>query len=220
MAHQPASVEFDPKQVNGKVVARISLFAFALLAAASLLGQFGAPPGSQTQAHTQPVRQQVRPEAQGIESLRNFLELDERQLQTLTELSQRHKLATQPISERICANQKHLHQAMASGSETDAGRSGRLVADSQRLKAQLDSARHDLAARAAAVLSAEQQSRLAALAAIVEAQRAAAPGLMPEAWPMLRAAAELGLVGPASHTEGEAEPEFGDSASPVAPGQQ
>jgi hypothetical protein len=219
MAHQPASVEFDPKQVNGKVVARVSLFAFALLAAASLLAQLGAPPGSQTQSRTRPVRL-VRPQKQGVESLRSFLELDERQLQALNELSQHHKVATQPISARICANQEHLHQAMASGSESDAGQSGRLVAESQRLKAQLDSARHDLVVKATAVLSAEQQSRLAALAAIVEAQRAAAPGLMPEAWPMLRAAAELGLVGPASHAEGEAEAEFGESAATPAPGQQ
>jgi len=91
-----------------------------------------------------------------------------------------------------------------SNSEPDAARTGQLVLESQNLKARLQGARQELAAKASAVLTPGQQQKLDTLSFTVETEREASPGLMPEAWPMLRAAAQLGIVAPSAQREGGA----------------
>jgi Spy/CpxP family protein refolding chaperone len=102
------------------------------------------------------------------------------------------------VSERARSNQAALHRLLNSGAESDTGKAEALVVEGQNLRMQLQNSCQELAGKAAAVLTLEQQQRLATLSFTIEEQREASPGLMPDAWPLLNAAAQLGLVAPAA----------------------
>ena len=83
----------------------------------------------------------------------------------------------------------------------DEAKTGRLVLDSSALRNQLQASRQELAQKATAILTPDQQQKLAALPAMAQTQRQASPQTMPEAWPMLHAASQLGLIAPPARGE-------------------
>lgn len=193
----PVAGEFDLSALGGKTAMRFGFIVFGVLVAATLLAQFGAPPARRIQA---PARQPAR-QAAALESLKTFLNLSDAQVLQLKDLSDQHLASTRPVSTRLRSNQVALHQLMSSTAEPDAAKAGQLVIESRGLRAQLQASRQELAQKTTAVLTPEQQEKLATLPATVEAQRQASPGLMPESWPMLRAAAQLGLSVPMADTK-------------------
>jgi len=161
-----------------------------VLAAASLLTQSGGPVGAPLQATVKTPAGA----ATALDSLCVFLNLSSVQLSQLQSLKEQSDASAAVLSERARANATALHQLLNSGAEPDAAKASALVLKERDLRAQLQNASEELAAKAAAILTPEQKQRLDGLSSMVETQREATPGLMPEAWPMLNAAAELGLV--------------------------
>ena len=195
-----ADGEFELNTLRGRTAMKWGFIALGVLAAASLLAQYGGP--GEMRSHTamkHPERQ-----AAALDSLKTFLNLSEAQVRQLEDLSEQSRAAMQPISTKVRSNQLALHQLMSSSAEPDAVKAGQLVIESRNLRSQLQASRQQLAEKAAAVLTPDQQQKLATLPAAVQAQRQASPGLMPESWPMLRAAAQLGLI--ASPRRGEGPP--------------
>lgn len=177
---------------------KIGFITLGVLAAATLLAQYsGTGEARRHAAAKHPERQ-----AAALESLKTFMNLSDAQVQQLKDLSDQNRASTQPISAQVRANELALHQLMSSSAEPDAAKAGQLVIASQKLRTQLQASRQQLAEKTAAVLTPDQQQKLAVLPTTVQAQRQAAQGLMPESWPMLRAAAQLGLIAPPAHGEG------------------
>ena len=109
---------------------------------------------------------------------------------------------------------------MTASTEPDPAKAGQLVIESRKLRTQLEASRRQLTEKAVALLTPEQQQKLATLSSTIQAQREASPGLMAESWPMLRAAAQLGLIAPPTHGASEAVPsELRREPAPAPPAQ-
>ena len=192
VSNGPAAREFGTDTTQARAAWKYGWIVLGVLAAASLLAQYGGPGGTRLQATMKaPARQ-----APAIDSLREFLNLSDVQIQQLQSLSEQSRTSMKAISERARSNQAALHQLTNSGVEADAVKADELVIEAKALRTQLQSSCQELAGKAMAVLTPEQQQRLATLASTIDEQRDAAPGLMPESWPMLNAAAQLGLMAP------------------------
>lgn len=190
----PAAREFETDATQARRAWKYGWIVLGVLAVASLLAQYGAPAETPLQATMKLPAQQ----AAALDSLRVFLNLNGAQVQQLQNLGQQSRASMKAISERARSNQAALHQLMNSGAEPDAAKASELVLEAKNLRTQLQNSCQELAAKATAVLTPEQQQRLATLSSTVQAQREASPGLMPESWPMLNAAAQLGLIAPPS----------------------
>ncbi len=202
VSNGPAAGEFELSALKGRISLKFGFIAIGIVAAVSLLAQYGGTPGRRPQAS---VRQPTH-QAAALQSLKMYLDLSDAQFMQLRDLSAQNRAATQPISAQIRSNQMALHRSMTSGTEPDPAKAGQLVRESQKLRAQLETSRRQLTEKAVAVLTPEQQQKLATLSATIQAQREASPALMPDSWPMLRAAAQLGLIAPPTHDDGAATP--------------
>lgn len=193
---------------------KIGFITLGVLAAASLLAQYNGP--GEAQRHTAAMHPERQ--AAALESLKTFMNLSDAQIQQLKDLSDQNRASTQPLSAQVRANDLALHQLMGSSAEPDAVKAGQLVIASQKLRAQLQASRQQLVEKTTAVLTPDQQQKLATLPSTVQAQRQAARGRMAESWPMLRAAAQLGLIAPPAHGEGgPAAMHFGREAGATPP---
>lgn len=177
---------------------KFGFIVLGVLAAASLLAQYGGP--GNPRPH--PAMKHPERQAAALDSLKTYLNLSDAQVQQLKDLSEQNRTANQPISSKVRANQQTLHQLMNSSAEPDAAKTGQLVIESKNLMSQLHASRQQLVEKATAILTPDQQQKLAGLPALVQSQRQATPGVMPESWPLLRAAAQLGLVAPPARGEG------------------
>jgi hypothetical protein len=88
-----------------------------------------------------------------------------------------------------------------SGTPADEAKTGRLVLESSALRAQIEASRQELAQKATAILTPDQQQKLETLSSTLQTQRQASPRAMPEAWPMIHAASQLGLIAPPARGE-------------------
>jgi Spy/CpxP family protein refolding chaperone len=140
-------------------------------------------------------------QAAALESLRAYLGLSDAQVLQLQDLSTQRRAAMKATSDQIRSNQATLHGMLTSGAPADEAKTGRLVLESSALRAQLQASRQELAQKATAILTPDQQQKLAALPAMAQTQRQASPQTMPEAWPMLQAASQLGLIAPPARGE-------------------
>lgn len=188
----PAAREFETDMTQAKSAWKYGWIVLGVLAAASLLAQYGGPGETRLQATMKPPARQPA----ALDSLRVYLNLSAAQIQQLQSLSEQSRTSMKAISEQARSNQAALHQLLNSGLETDASKSDDLVIEAKNLRTQLQNSCLELAGKETAVLTAEQQQRLATLSFTIEEQREASPGLMPESWPMLNAAAQLGLIAP------------------------
>ncbi len=212
----PAAGEFELTTVKGRIAMKFGFIAFGIVAAASLLAQYGGTPMRRPHATMRQPAQQ----AAALQSLKTYLNLSDAQFMQLKDLSDQNRIATQPISVQIRANQVALHGSMTASTEPDPAKAGRLVIESQKLRTQLEASRRQLTEKTVALLTPEQQQKLATLSSTIQAQREASPGLMPESWPMLRAAAQLGLIAPPTRGAGEAVPaDQRRGPAPAAPAQ-
>jgi Spy/CpxP family protein refolding chaperone len=180
-----------------KITWKYALLALAALATASLLAQYGGPGPQAAHAGAHTPQQQ----AAALESLRAYLGLSDAQVLQLQDLSAQSRAAMKATSEKIRANQAALHEMLSSGAAPDEAKTGRLVLDSSALRSQLQAARQELAQESTALLTPDQQQKLAALPSMAQAQRQTSPGTMPETWPMLHAASQLGLIAPPARGE-------------------
>lgn len=190
--------DFETDTTKAKTTAKYALVALAALATASLLAQYGVPGERTTHATVKSSQQQ----ANALESLRSRLGLSDLQVQQLNDLSRQNRAETQATSERIRSRQTTLHELENSSVQPDENAADRLVAESTSLRAQLQESQQDLAQKATAILTPGQQHKLADLSLTVRAQRQASPQAMPEAWPLIHAAAQLGLIAPSARAEG------------------
>jgi Spy/CpxP family protein refolding chaperone len=185
-----ATCEREAGSMKAKITWKYALLALGVLATASLLAQY-AGPGPRA-AHAMVRSPQQR--AAALESLRAYLGLSDAQVMQLQDLSTQSRAAMKATSDRIRTNQATLHEMLASSAPADEAKTGRLVLESTNLRTQLEASRQELAQKSTAMLTPDQQQRLATLSTMVQSQRQASPQAMPEAWPMIRAASELGLI--------------------------
>lgn len=176
---------------------KYALAALGVLATASLLAQYGGPPPHR--AH--PMSHNPQQQAAALESLRAYLGLSDAQVLQLQDLSAQRRAAMKATSDKIRTNQATLHEMLSSGAPADEAKTGRLVLETSTLRTQLQASRQELAQQTTAILTPDQQQKLAALPSTAQAQRQASPQTMPEAWPMLRAASQLGLIAPPARGE-------------------
>lgn len=139
-----------------------------------------------------------------MESLRAYLGLSDSQVQQLQSLSKQNHAATKATSEKLRSNRVALHALMNSSAPPDQAKASRLVAESAGLREKLKASLQELAKRAASILTPGQQQKFTALASTVQAQQEASPRAMPAAWPMIFAAAELGLIATPAQAGGTA----------------
>ena len=180
-----------------KITWKYALIAMGALATVSLLAQYAGPGARTSHAAVRSPQQQ----AAALESLRTYLGLSEAQVLELQDLSTQNRAAMKGTSDRIRANQATLHTMLNSGAPADEAKTGRLVLESSSLRAQIDASRQELAQKAIALLTPDQQQKLAALTSTLRAQRQSSPSAMPEAWPMIHAASQLGLIAPPARGE-------------------
>jgi Spy/CpxP family protein refolding chaperone len=188
----PAAREFGTDTTQARTAWKYGWIILGVLAVASLLAQYGGSGETRLQATMKAPAQQPA----ALDSLRAFLNLSDAQIQRLQSLNEQSRTSMKAISERARANQAALHQLLNSTAEPDAAKADALVLEAKNLRMQLQNSCQELAAKATTVLTPEQQQRLAALSSTIAEQREAAPGLMPESWPLLNAAAQLGLIAP------------------------
>lgn len=194
VSNGPAAREFETGTTQASAAWKYGWLILGFLAVASILTQYGGSGETRLQATMKAPAQQLA----ALDSLRVYLNLSDAQLQRLQSLSEQSRTSMKSISERARANQAALHQLLNSTAELDAAKAEALVLAAKNLRMKLQNSCQELAGKATAVLTPEQQQRLATLSSTIEDQREAAPGLMPESWPLLNAAAQLGLVAPAA----------------------
>lgn len=175
---------------------KYALVALGVLATASLLAQYAGPGQRMSHAARSPQQQ-----AAALESLRTYLGLSDAQVLQLQDLSTQNRAAMKATSDQIRSNQATLHEVLTSGAPADEAKTGRLVLESSSLRAQIVASRQQLAQKATAILTPDQQQKLTALTGTLQAQRQTTPGAMPESWPMLHAASQLGLIAPPARGE-------------------
>lgn len=180
-----------------KITWKYALVALGALATVSLLAQYAGPGGRMSHAAARSPQQQ----AAALESLRTYLGLSDAQVAQLQDLSAQNRAAMKATSDKIRANQATLHTMMNSGAPADEAKTGRLVLESSGLRAQIETSRQQLAQKAAAILAPDQQQKLATLTSTLQSQRQASPSAMPDAWPMIHAASQLGLIAPPARGE-------------------
>ena len=178
--------------MKAKISWKYALAALGVLATASLLAQYAGPPRAGRHAMVRSPQQQ----AAAQESLRTYLGLSDAQLLQLQDLSAQSRAALKATSDKIRSDQATLHEILTSGAPADEAQTGRLVLESTNLRTQLETSRQELAQKAAAILTPDQQQRLETLSSTAQSQRQASPRAMPEAWPMIHAASQLGLIAP------------------------
>ena len=175
---------------------KYALVVLGVLATASLLAQYAGPGQRMSHAARSPQQQ-----AAALESLRTYLGLSDAQVLQLQDLSSQNRVAMKATSDKIRANQATLHTMLSSSAPADEVKTGRLVLESSSLRAQVVASRQQLAQKATAILTPDQQQKLATLTSTLQAQRQATPGAMPETWPMIHAASQLGLIAPPARGE-------------------
>jgi Spy/CpxP family protein refolding chaperone len=180
-----------------KLTWKYALIALGALATASLLAQY-AGPGART---SRAVARSPQRQAAALESLRAYLGLSEAQVLQLQDLSTQNRAAMKATSDKIRSNQATLHAILSSGAPADEAQTGRLVLEWSSLRGQIEASRQELAQEATAILTPDQQQKLAALSSTLQTQRQASPQAMPEAWPMIHAASQLGLIVPPARGE-------------------
>lgn len=183
--------------MTAKITWKYALVALGALATASLLAQFPGPGPRSGHAMVRSPQQQ----AAALESLRGYLGLSDAQVSQLQDLSAQSRAAMKATSDKIRSNLATLHEMLNSGPPADEAKTGRLVLESSSLRSQLQASRQELAQKATAILTPDQQQKVAALSSTAQTQRQAAPRTMPQAWPMIRAASQLGLIAPPARGE-------------------
>jgi Spy/CpxP family protein refolding chaperone len=189
----------------------VSTLALAALMAAQAPCQALAPSRTNTPAG-----------AAEVQALRQYLDLTDEQTRQLEQLREQTRAAARPAFEHLRANQAKLYELLNRNDKPEASRTGQLVVESNNLRSQLESLRLESATKAGAVLTPEQQQKLVTLLGRIELERQASPQTMPESWPLVHAAADLGLTRPprvrrsAAREEREGRLPRGDSASPSA----
>jgi Spy/CpxP family protein refolding chaperone len=123
-------------------------------------------------------------EAEALSALRKHLSLSEDQITQLQDLSRQFQATTQDTAEKLRADQTSLHEMIRSSSAPDELKAGHLVSEASALRMRIEIQRQELNRKAAAVLSSEQQQRLASLIAAFQTERQAMPQKMPESWPL------------------------------------
>jgi len=191
-----AAWQREADTMKTKFTWKYALVVLGVLATASLLAQYAGPGQRMSHAARSPQQQ-----AAALESLRTYLGLSEAQVLELQDLSTQNRAAMKATSDRIRENQATLHTMMNSGAPADEAKTGRLVLESSSLRAQIEASRRELAQKAMAILTPDQQQKLAALTSTLQAQRQSSPSAMPEAWPMIYAASQLGLIAPPARGE-------------------
>jgi Spy/CpxP family protein refolding chaperone len=210
-----AACELETYTTKAKITKKYALIALAALAAVFLLAQLGLPSARAPQAMMKLPQQ----EGAALESLRSYLCLSVGQARQLQDLSRLNRAETKATSEKIQSHQAVVHEMVNSSAQADEAQFDRLVEELSSLRAQLESSRQELAGKAMAILTPEQQQKLAALLSTVETERQASPEAMPEAWPLIYAASQLGLIAPPAHGErlGESnEPGFRSASGTIA----
>jgi Spy/CpxP family protein refolding chaperone len=141
-------------------------------------------------------------DAEALSALRKHLSLSDDQVTQLQELCRQFQASTQDTSEKLRADQSSLHEMIRSSGAPDEMKAGHLVSEASALRMRIEIQRQELNRKAAAVLSADQQQKLANLIAAFQTERQAMPQNMPESWPLIHAAAQLGLTPPLTHDHG------------------
>jgi Spy/CpxP family protein refolding chaperone len=196
--HGSTACEVETDTTKATTTTKFALIALGALAAVTLLAQYGAPSERTSPAALKPHPGQ---QAGALESLRAYLSLSDSQVEQLRSLSKQNRAATKATSDKLCSNRITLLALMNSSAESDQAKADRLVVESTGLRKKMRASLQELAEQAEAILTPGQQQKFAALASTVQAQQAASPRTMPAAWPMIFAAAELGLI--ASPTQGD-----------------
>ena len=174
------------------------LIALAALAATFMLAQFGMPAAQAPRVTAKLPRQR----GAALESFRAYLGLSDMQALQLQDLSRLSRAGTKATSEKIRSHQAMVHEMVNSGVNADGAQFDRLVEELNGLRGQLETSRQELARKAMAILTPDQQRKLAALSSKVHAERQASPQAMPESWPLIYAASQLGLIAPPARGEG------------------
>jgi len=185
--------------MKAKVNWKYALSALGGLVTASLLVAQYAGPGPQ--AGRRALSRSPQQQAAALQSLRAYLGLSDAQVMQLQDLSTQSHSAMKATSDKIRTNQAALHEMMTSGAQEDEAKTGHLVLESTNLRSHLEASRQELAQKTTAILTPDQQQKLAVLTTTAQAQRQSSPGTMPEAWPMMHAASQLGLIAPPARGE-------------------
>lgn len=119
----------------------------------------------------------------GIDDVKAHLSLTDAQVQSLQQLQQQQREATRATREEIRAKAKALRESVAGGS-SDAAALGRQLLEIEALKKKIEQSLTTYRAQAAATLTADQKTKLAALDAAAKLQ------------PTIGQAVVLGLLAP------------------------
>lgn len=202
MAKQrPTACKVETDTSKATTTTKFALIALGALAAVTLLAQYGASSERTSSAALKPRSGQ---QAGALESLRAYLGLSDSQVGQLRSLSKQNHTATKAISDKLRSNRIAVLALMNSSAESDQAKAGRMVAESTGLREKMRASLQELATQAEAILTPGQQQKFAALASTVQAQQEASPRAMPAAWPMIFAAAELGLIATPARGDGTA----------------
>ena len=180
-----------------RIAWKYALGAVGALATVSLLGQYGGFSSRPAQAMPRPPQQQ----AAALQSLRAYLGLSDAQVYQLQQLSNRSLAESKATSDKIRADQAALHEILTSTNQPDNARTGRLVLESTSLRSELEASRQALVEKTTGLLTPDQKQRLATLASTVLNQRRISPAAMPQGWPMIHAASNVGLIAPPGRGE-------------------
>lgn len=130
------------------------------LLAGSLLAQGPGGPGfRRNAAGMQPQRLQ---QAANADALKQYLNLTDAQIQQLKDLRKQHAEAQRPTMEQIRDKRQQLREAVQAANP-DSAVIGQLTVDIKKLTESMRSSRTDLQTKTAAVLTADQKTKLAAL---------------------------------------------------------
>lgn len=125
----------------------------------------------------------------GVDQVKSYLTLTDAQVQSLQQLQQQQREATRATHEEIGTKMRALREAVAEGS-TDASALGRQLLEIEALRKKIEQSLTTYRTQAAATLTADQKTKLAALDSAAKLQ------------PTIGQATALGLLTPPSRPVG------------------